>query len=64
MVEICNVDIRLFWNFIHFGKLQRKEGFLMIALYIRLSLDDEKYDSMSIENQQILLREKAALLPE
>lgn len=36
----------------------------MIALYIRLSLDDEKYDSMSIENQQILLREKAASLSE
>lgn len=36
----------------------------IIALYIRLSLEDEKYDSMSIENQQILLREKAASLPE
>ena len=36
----------------------------MIALYIRLSLEDEKYDSLSIENQQILLREKAMSLPE
>ena len=36
----------------------------MIALYIRLSLEDEKYDSMSIENQQNLLREKAMSLPE
>ena len=36
----------------------------IIALYIRLSLEDEKYDSMSIENQQNLLREKAISLPE
>ena len=36
----------------------------IIALYIRLSLEDEKYDSLSIENQQNLLREKAASLPE
>lgn len=36
----------------------------VIALYIRLSLEDEKYDSMSIENQRILLRERAASLPE
>lgn len=36
----------------------------IIALYIRLSLEDEKYDSMSIENQQNLLREKAMSLPE
>ncbi len=36
----------------------------IIALYIRLSLEDEKYDSLSIENQQSLLREKAATLPE
>lgn len=36
----------------------------IIALYIRLSLDDEKYDSLSIENQHNLLREKAMTLPE
>lgn len=36
----------------------------LIALYIRLSIEDEKYDSMSIENQQLLLREKAMKLPE
>lgn len=36
----------------------------IIALYIRLSIEDEKYDSLSIENQQKLLREKAASLPE
>lgn len=36
----------------------------IIALYIRLSLEDEKYDSLSIENQQALLREKAMTLPE
>lgn len=36
----------------------------IIALYIRLSLEDEKYDSLSIENQQSLLRKKAATLPE
>ncbi len=36
----------------------------IIALYIRLSLEDEKYDSLSIENQQNLLREKAMSLPE
>ena len=35
----------------------------MIALYIRLSLEDEAYDSMSIENQELLLAElyKAAI---
>lgn len=36
----------------------------IIALYIRLSLEDEKYDSLSIENQQSLLRERAMTLPE
>ena len=36
----------------------------VIALYIRLSIEDEKYDSMSIENQQLILREKAMQLPE
>lgn len=35
-----------------------------IALYIRLSLEDEKYDSLSVENQQKILREKAMTLPE
>lgn len=35
-----------------------------IALYIRLSLEDEKYDSLSVENQQKILREKAMSLPE
>ena len=35
----------------------------IIALYIRLSLEDEKYDSLSIENQQSLLHKKAATLP-
>ena len=34
----------------------------IIALYIRLSLEDSKYDSMSIENQQMILREKALSL--
>ena len=34
----------------------------IIALYIRLSLEDSKYDSMSIENQQMILREKAVSL--
>ena len=36
----------------------------IIALYIRLSLEDSKYDSMSIGNQQSILREKAMTLPE
>lgn len=35
-----------------------------IALYIRLSLEDEKYDSLSVENQQKILREKAISLSE
>lgn len=34
----------------------------VIALYIRLSLEDAKYDSMSIENQRLILREKALSL--
>ena len=29
----------------------------VIALYIRLSLEDYKYDSMSIENQHLALSE-------
>ncbi len=36
----------------------------VIALYIRLSLEDSKYDSMSISNQQLILRKKAMSLPE
>ena len=36
----------------------------VIALYIRLSLEDSKYDSMSIANQQLILRKKAMSLPE
>ena len=36
----------------------------VIALYVRLSLEDSKYDSMSIGNQQSILREKAMTLPE
>lgn len=36
----------------------------IIALYIRLSVEDEKYDSLSVENQQGLLREKAMSLTE
>lgn len=29
----------------------------VIALYIRLSIEDFKYDSMSIENQRLVLNE-------
>ena len=36
----------------------------MIALYIRLSLEDSKYDSLSIENQKLILGEFALSLPE
>lgn len=35
-----------------------------IALYMRLSLEDEKYDNLSIPNQRLILREKAMSLPE
>lgn len=35
-----------------------------IALYMRLSLEDEKTDSLSIPNQRLILREKAMSLPE
>lgn len=28
----------------------------IIALYIRLSLEDSKYDSLSIENQELLCK--------
>ena len=36
----------------------------MIALYIRLSLEDYKYDSMSIENQHLALNEFVSSMPE
>ena len=36
----------------------------MIALYIRLSLEDAKTDSMSISSQRNILREYASELPE
>ena len=36
----------------------------LIALYIRLSLEDSKYDSLSIPNQRMILREKAMTLTE
>lgn len=36
----------------------------VIALYIRLSIEDYKYDSLSIENQSLVLHEYAASLPE
>ena len=36
----------------------------VIALYIRLSLEDYKYDSMSIENQHLTLNEFVASMPE
>lgn len=35
-----------------------------IALYIRLSLEDSKYDSLSIENQRMILNEYALSMPE
>lgn len=36
----------------------------VIALYIRLSIEDYKYDSLSIENQSLVLHEYAAAMPE
>lgn len=36
----------------------------MIGLYIRLSVEDEKYDSLSIENQRLILNEYALSLSE
>lgn len=36
----------------------------VIALYIRLSLEDSKYDSLSIENQKLILNEFALSMPE
>jgi hypothetical protein len=35
----------------------------MIALYIRLSLEDSKYDSLSIENQKLILNEFSLSMP-
>ena len=35
-----------------------------IALYMRLSIDDARNDSMSILNQRLILHEKALNLPE
>ena len=35
----------------------------VIALYIRLSLEDYKYDSMSIENQHLALNEFVSSIP-
>ena len=35
----------------------------VIALYIRLSLEDYKYDSMSIENQHLALNEFVSSMP-
>lgn len=36
----------------------------VIALYIRLSIEDYKYESMSIENQRLVLTAHAASMPE
>ena len=36
----------------------------VIALYIRLSIEDYKYDSLSIENQSLVLHEYVASMPE
>ena len=36
----------------------------VIALYIRLSIEDYKYDSLSIENQSLVLHEYAASMPD
>ena len=36
----------------------------VIALYIRLSLEDYKYDSMSSENQHLVLNEFGSSMPE
>ncbi|MBR3999260.1 MAG: recombinase family protein, partial [Clostridia bacterium] len=36
----------------------------VIALYIRLSIEDYKYESMSIENQRLVLNAHAASMPE
>lgn len=36
----------------------------VIGLYIRLSIEDDKYDSLSIENQRLILNEYPLSLPE
>ena len=36
----------------------------VIVFYIRLSIEDYKYDSLSIENQSLVLHEYAASMPE
>lgn len=36
----------------------------VIALYIRLSIEDYKYESLSIENQRLILREYVQSMPE
>ena len=36
----------------------------VIALYIRLSVEDFKTESLSIPNQKLILREKAMSLPD
>ena len=36
----------------------------VIALYIRLSIEDYKYESMSIENQRLVLNAHAVSMPE
>lgn len=36
----------------------------LIALYIRLSIEDCKYDSLSIDNQKLILNEYVSTLPE
>ena len=36
----------------------------VIALYIRLSVEDSKTESLSIPNQRLILRERAMSLPE
>jgi site-specific DNA recombinase len=36
----------------------------VIALYIRLSIEDSKYDSLSIQNQHLILNEFALSMPE
>lgn len=35
-----------------------------VALYIRLSMEDEKYGSLSIENQKLILHEFVQSMPE
>ena len=35
----------------------------VIALYIRLSIEDYKYDSLSIENQSLVLHEYGPFTP-